>query len=124
MTPRLLCKVMGVVFIAVAVWGFVTGDHVLMFHVNPAHNAVHLLSGLGALACGFSGPYASRLFCIIFGCVYGLVALLGFAGVARVVELLHLNAADNWLHAAIAVLFLGVALIPKISVPTASPRAA
>ena len=102
----ILCKIMGFVFIIVAIWGFIDGDKVLSFHVNMMHNIVHLLSGIGALACGFAGERTARAFCFIFGAVYGLVALLGFLGVTQVVDLLHLNPADNWLHTAIAALFL------------------
>jgi len=79
----LVCKVMGVVFIIVAIWGFIDGHHVLIFHVNTAHNIVHLLSGIFALVCGFVGPRRSKGFCIIFGAVYGLVAILGFLDVQR-----------------------------------------
>jgi hypothetical protein len=105
-----VCKLMGVIFIIVAIWGFITGHEVLIFHVNAAHNVVHLLSGLLALACGFAGERPARLFSAIFGAVYGLVALLGFLGVQPVIDLLHLNMADNWLHAGIAVLFIITAI--------------
>ncbi len=108
-----VCKVMGVVFVLVGIWGFIAGDHVLIFHVNVAHNAVHLLSGLVALACGFAGEKASRIFSLAFGVVYGLVAILGLLGVQPVIELLHLNDADNWLHVAIAAVFLAVGAASK-----------
>lgn len=108
--PVIVCKVMGPVFILVAIWGFIDGENVLFFHVNAMHNTVHLLSGLASLACGFAGLKASRTFCLIIGAVYGLVAILGFAGVGAVIDLLHLNQADNFLHAGLAVLFLAVGL--------------
>ncbi len=106
------CKAAGAILIVVAIWGFITGDHVLIFHVNTAHNIVHLVSGALALVCGFAGERPARVFSIAFGAVYGLVALLGFAGVAWVIELLHLNAADNWLHLGISVVFLAAGLVP------------
>jgi hypothetical protein len=111
MIAKTVCKVMGVVFLVVAAWGFIAGDRVLIFHVNTAHNLVHLLSGLAALAAGFGSVRAARAFCLIFGAVYGLVGVLGFAGVAPVVDLLHLNTADNWLHVFIAVVFLAAGLL-------------
>lgn len=109
----LVCKVMGVVFVIVAIWGFITGTHVLMFHVNTAHNVVHLLSGIGALACGFAGERQAKLFSLLFGVVYGLVAVLGLLGVKFVLDLLNLNHHDNWLHVAIALVFLVVGLLSK-----------
>jgi Domain of unknown function (DUF4383) len=106
-----ICRVMGPIFIIVAGWGFITHDQVLMFHVNPAHNWVHLISGALALWAGFSGERNAKTFSRVFGIIYGLVAVLGFAGVAPVVELLHLNMADNWLHMLIAALFIVVGFV-------------
>lgn len=120
----LICKIMGAVFIVVAIWGFAAGDKVLIFHVNTAHNIVHLLSGIAALACGFAGEKASRIFSLAFGAVYGLVAVLGFLGVQLVVDLLHLNAADNWLHLAVALVFLAAGLTSKASLAPAAPPSA
>lgn len=111
MNAALVCKIMGVVFLIVAAWGFIDGDRVLIFHVNLAHNVVHLASGIGALACGFAGERAARVFCFVFGAVYGLVAAMGLLGVRAVIDLLHLNAPDNWLHAAIAAVFLVAGLV-------------
>ena len=55
----------GVVFLLVGILGFVpavTKDQMLLgiFHVNAAHNCVHLLSGVVALLCGMCGAGASR----------------------------------------------------------------
>ena len=64
----LVCKVLGVAFLIVAVWGFIDGDRVLIFHVNTAHNLVHLLSGAIALACGFADQsHLTRVFTRIVG---------------------------------------------------------
>ena len=125
--PTLVCRIMGAVLVIVAIWGFIDGDRVLIFHVNTAHNVVHLLSGVAALICGFSNARMATVFCLAFGAVYGLVAVLGLAGVQAVVDLLHLNEADNWLHVAIAAVFLVAGVIglsataPVRSAP--SPRA-
>lgn len=126
MNPTLVCKVMGLVFIVIAIWGFITKHSVLIFHVNTAHNLVHLLSGVAALACGFAGLKAARAFCIVFGAVYGVVAVLGFLGVTPVIELLHLNMPDNWLHLFLAALFLATGLMSLPAVrrpPATSPPA-
>ena len=111
----LTCKVAGVVFLLIAVWGFSTGSHVLIFHVNTMHNLVHLLSGIAALWCGFAGPVAARRFCILFGATYGFVGLMGLLDVKVVNDLLNLNDADDILHLVIAAVFLavGVATSPK-----------
>ncbi len=89
--------------------------------MNLAHNLVHLLSGLGALACGFAGEKPARLFCLGFGAVYGLVAILGLLRVPFVVDLLHLNTPDDILHVAIAAVFLGAGLMSKPGPASTSP---
>jgi hypothetical protein len=107
----------GFVFLLVGVLGFVPGitrdGHLLgIFHVNPAHNFVHLLTGAAAIACGLTSAHAAQLFFRIFGIVYGLVAVLGFvAGDQPLLGIIANNRADAWLHTGIAAvsLFLGFA---------------
>src|SRR4029077_18958134 len=77
----------GIVFLAVGILGFVPGATtdvngmpmlLGIFHVNAAHNFVHMASGIVFLLCGMVGAGASRTFFKIFGIVYALVAVLGF----------------------------------------------
>jgi hypothetical protein len=108
----------GVIFLAVGILGFVPGvtqdEHLLgIFHVNAAHNAVHILTGLIALAAGLASEHAATMFFRIFGVIYGLVAALGFVyGNQPIFGLISNNTADIWLHVAIAAvsLFLGFGL--------------
>jgi hypothetical protein len=113
----------GVVFLVVGILGFVpavTKDDMLLgiFHVNAAHNCVHLLSGVVALICGMAGVGASRLYFKIFGLVYGAVAVLGFLNPGEHTLLLGLisnNTADTWLHVAISAVSLIVGFMPASS---------
>lgn len=97
---------LGVVLLGTGVWGWLTGghDHVLVvFGVNMTHNLVHVLSGVIALLAVLAGgEKASKLYCLVFGAVYGLVAVAGFLNVTQVVTILNLNTADNFLHTGIA----------------------
>ena len=69
---------MGVVFILVGILGFLAPG-LLGMHLSTAHNLVHLISGALALYFGFAATLsAARLFCIIFGVVYGLLGVAGF----------------------------------------------
>ena len=77
----------GLVFLVVGILGFVPaatpvtdGMPMLLgiFHVNAAHNVVHLASGIVFLLCGMAGAGASRAFFKIFGIVYAIVAIWGF----------------------------------------------
>jgi len=78
-----------------------------IFHVNAAHNVVHLVSGAAALACGLGSARASRLYFQIFGIVYGLVAALGFyQGNRHLLGVISNNMPDVWLHVVISVVAL------------------
>jgi hypothetical protein len=109
----------GIVFLAVGILGFVPGvttnvDGMPMllgiFHVNAAHNFVHLASGVIFLLCGIAGAGPSRTFFRIFGLIYALVAVLGFMNPnGPLVGMISNNPATTWLHVvlAAAMLFLG-----------------
>ena len=85
-----------------------------IFHVNAAHSAVHLLTGIVALLAGMAGVGASKTFFKIFGVVYGLVAVLGFVvGDGMLLGLISNNTADTWLHVGIAVVSLIIGFAPS-----------
>ena len=111
----------GIVFLLVGICGFFPsittpmpgGDGGMLlgiFHVNLAHNIVHLASGAVFLLCGMAGAGASRMFFQIFGIVYLVVAVLGFMnGDKPILGMIANNMNDVWLHVALAavMLFLG-----------------
>jgi hypothetical protein len=117
---KTLAVLFGIVFLLVGILGFVpavTKDQMLLgiFHVNTAHNCVHLLSGVIALICGMTGVGASRLYFKLFGVVYGLVAVLGLMHMGEHTTLLGLisnNDADTYLHIGIAAISLIVGFLP------------
>jgi len=116
---KTLAIVFGIVFVVVGLLGFVPAaapnGHLLgLFHVNAAHNVVHLLTGVAALICGMASSYAALMFFRIFGVIYGLVALLGFVGGDRpVLGFISNNMADSWLHVVIAVASLLIGFVWK-----------
>ena len=109
----------GIVFLAVGILGFVpavttdvNGMPMLLgiFHVNAAHNFVHIASGVVFLLCGMAGSGPSRTFFKIFGVVYAIVAIWGFAvGNGNTLFVVSNNPAVTWLHVvlALAMLYLG-----------------
>src|SRR5205085_353052 len=102
----------GIVFLAVGILGFVPGVTtdvngmpmlLGIFHVNAAHDFVHIASGVVFLLCGMAGPGPSRTFFKIFGIVYALVAVMGFVvGNNMILGLISNNVADTWLHVVLA----------------------
>ena len=117
----------GVVFLVVGVLGFVPGitsDQMLLgiFHVNAAHNVVHLLSGALALWTGMTSAAYARVYFRVFGVVYALVAVLGFyAGNGMLLGLISNNMPDTWLHVAIAVAALVLGFAVKDGSSAAKP---
>jgi len=116
---KTLALLFGVVFLLIGILGFVPSvppNEMLLniFHVNAAHNAVHLLTGVVALLAGIAGVGASKIFFKIFGVVYGLVAVLGFVvGDGMLLGFISNNMADTWLHVGIAVVSLIVGFAPS-----------
>ncbi len=96
--------IVGALLLLVGIVGFVNDPLLGLFDVNAAHNVVHVLTGAFGIVCAaWIGTGASRWFNRVSGIVYAAVAVLGFAGVVAVIDLLTLNGADNWLHVILGV---------------------
>lgn len=123
---KTMATIFGIVFLIVGILGFVPGitanGHLLgIFHVNTAHNIVHILSGVAALIAAGMGIRAAQNYFRIFGIVYALVAVLGFfSGDAPVLGIVANNTADNWLHVGIAAVSLALGFAPERRASSAS----
>lgn len=99
--------VSGLILVVVGVVGFFRHE---MFHLTfpLAHNLFHLVSGMIALAAGFSGDIASRTrFGLGFGTIYTLIAVAGFLGLHDLGTIqLGLNLQFNFIHLGVGVLSL------------------
>lgn len=115
---KTVCKILGVAFLLVGVIGFVSPTP-FGFHLTPAHNVVHLVSGALALYFGFAGTLsAAKAFSLVFGVVYMALGILGMAlgtGADRLWEVgpLHFGQADHGLHILLGVIFLAGGLFTK-----------
>jgi hypothetical protein len=125
---QLAAAVVSVVFVLVGVLGFVPGainydalqlagtqsDAMLLgiFQVSVLHNIVHLAFGVVGLAMSRTAA-AARTFLIGGGLIYVVLWLYGlFIDLDSAANFVPLNAADNWLHLALAagMILLGVVL--------------
>lgn len=112
LTVKNVDMLLGIVFVLVGVLGFVPNPLISengFFAVNPAHNAVHLLSGLLLLYGAFT-PALGKTMLRLVGVVYGIVAVWGFFMQGdMMLGMVHINQADKWLHVALAavICFLG-----------------
>ena len=120
---RLLGVVFGVVYLLIGILGFfytsgtgfisTSGGLILgIFEVNILHNVAHLLIGAVLLIAGLSGARAAKGANSTVGAVYLLLGIVGLfiANGSNPFNILALNAADNVLHFASAVVLLAVGL--------------
>ena len=96
--------VFGAVYVLVGILGFFMDPILGIFEVNTLHNVAHLAVG-GLFLAGSRTHAMAKQVSLIIGVVYGLLAILGFAGVL-VPDLLDANTADDFLHLATAALAL------------------
>lgn len=82
-----------------------------IFQVNAAQNIIHLLTAGAAFAAYAGGSYYAATYFKVFGVVYLAVALWGLPGLTGhydgvLFNLIHVNAATELLHIAIAAVAL------------------
>ena len=115
---KTVCKILGVVLLLVGVWGF-SAPTLLGAHLSPAHNVVHIVSGIIALYLGFAGTLsAAKTFALVFGVVYLALGVLGLAlgaGEERMwmVGPLHFGRVDHGIHVLLGIVFLAGGLFTK-----------
>src|SRR5215210_8565904 len=125
-TLQKLAGVFGVIFVLVAVLGFITpggmsmtmdpntGLLLGMFPVNLLHNVVHLLFGIW----GFIGSRTwsgSKSYFTSVGIIYLVLACIGFLSPTGF-GLVPLGGNDIWLHAVLAIAMLAIGLTAKPAV--------
>lgn len=134
-TTQKLAAVFGVVFILLAIGGFIapggmamqptdpaTSAQALgMFPVNLLHNIVHLLFGLVGLA-GSRSWSGSVTFFKAGGIIYAVLTALAFVAPDGF-GLIPLGGNDIWLHAVLGIAMLGIGFSAKdgaVARPTAT----
>jgi hypothetical protein len=111
---KTVAKIMGLVLLLVGVLGFTHVLDSLGAHLSPAHNLVHILSGVIALYFGFAGSLAgAKGFCIIFGLVYLLLGILGLAMGELHIGPLMLGKVDHGIHLIVGAIFLAGGLFTR-----------
>ena len=116
-TVQTVALVFGVVFILVAILGFLTDGGMEMgvdnpglvlglFPVNVLHNIVHLLFGVWGIAASRTFA-ASRQYAQIGGVIYIVLTVLGLVA-PTTFGLIPIGGNDIWLHALLGVALAGV----------------
>ncbi len=99
---KIYAQVVGIVLLLIGVVGLFAGS-LLGARTTIVHNLIHLVSGAIGAYTGFSGS-GYRMFAQVFGVVYTLVGLIGFASPGVLAALgVPVNAAYNVIHLVIGV---------------------
>ena len=126
-TVQKIAMVFGVVFLLVAIVGFISpggmamtvdppGMLLGMFPVNMLHNVVHLLFGIWGLAASRSWSGA-KSYCQIGGVIYIILAICGFV-IPNGFGLVPLGGSDIWLHALLGIVLAGAGFTAKADTVT------
>jgi len=92
--------------------------------VNAWHNIVHILTGAVGVFAFASGPRAARMYALIFGAIYIVVALWGFiiGGGESILGFIPINDEDNVLHTVLGLLGVGAGIAsPEVEAGQARP---
>ena len=102
--------IIGAVLILVGLIGFFNNPIFGLFGVNPAQNVLHLVGGALGVWLGMRTVNAAKAYNMWLGIVAAVVAVVGFipAGLDLLNNILNINLEITVLHAAIAVVSLGV----------------
>lgn len=132
MNTRAASLIIGVVFIAVGLLGFIpnpiVGDsHDAIFHADAVHNMVHIISGALFLTVALAAPARAGLFLKVFGVVYLLLGIIGLVtigseGMTELLGFLPVNGADNYLHMGLGIAIFLAGMLPDRVIPTATTR--
>ena len=119
--PQLVALAFGAIYLLVGIVGFfVTGfdkffehtdKHLLFFEINGMHNVVHILIGVAGLVLARTLAGA-RTYGWLLAVGYGAAFVYGLIALGKDWDFLSLNAADNGLHLATALVGLVIALLP------------
>jgi len=111
---KTVAKIMGLVLLLVGVLGFTHVLDPLGAHLSPAHNLVHIVTGVISLYFGFAGSLSgAKGFCIVFGLIYLLLGILGLAMGELHIGPLMLGKVDHGIHLIVGAIFLAGGLFTR-----------
>ncbi len=116
MSAKSVAILIGLVFVAVGILGFIDNPIVgdspdAIFHADTVHNIVHIVSGVLFLFIALVKPSAARGFLVTFGIIYLVIGIIGLTsigteGMGTILGFLHVNGADNYLHVGLGLVIL------------------
>jgi hypothetical protein len=123
MNTKTASVIIGLIFIAVGILGFIDNPIIYdsdsaIFHADSTHNAVHIISGVLFLLFALAASSSTGTFLKVFGGVYFLLGILGLinigtSGMGMLLGFLHVNGADNFLHIALGLIIFLAGFLPR-----------
>ena len=123
MNTKTAAILIGIIFIAVGILGFVSNpivgnSHDAIFHTDGVHNGVHIASGVLFLLVAFAAPASTGFFLKLFGIVYLGLGILGLATIGnqdmiKLLGFLPVNGADNYLHIGLGIVIFLAGTLPR-----------
>ncbi len=99
---------LGIILFVLGVLGFVSNPVLGLFEVDNMLNIIHIVAGVIGIAAAASGVSYARLFLILFGIVFAVVAVLGFAMNGDILGFMTTNRAEDYLYTALALVSLAI----------------
>ncbi len=127
-TSRNISLAFGLSFVAAGLVGFIPNPVLStngVFEVNVMHNLLHVLVGAVFIIGAILSEKAARRTLQSLSIAGVALAILGFVAKSDLLlGLVHVNEADKWLHAGLAIVIVAAAFgIPKPQASQASPTA-
>src|SRR5216110_916151 len=108
MTAKTAALLLGIIFIAVGLLGYVSNPIIgetdkAMFHTDNVHNIVHIVSGVLFVLIALAAPAAAGGFLKFFGIIYLAIGIIGMIQIGsqemmKLFGFLMINKLDNYLH--------------------------
>ncbi len=117
-TARNASLAFGLPFVAAGFWGFIPNpvlSPIGLFEVNAMHNLLHVSVGVIFIVGAILSEKAARRTLQFLSAAGVALAILGFVAKGNLLlGLVHINEADKWLHAVLAIVIVSAAFgIPK-----------
>lgn len=110
LTSKNVSIIFGAAFLVAGILGFIPNPIVApdgIFEVNTMHNLVHILTASVFFTGALSSENTARVTLQSVGIAYVGVTILGFMIKGHLLlGLVHINEADKWLHAILALVIL------------------
>ena len=123
MTAKTAAILIGVIFIAVGLLGFIDNPIVgdsgkAIFHAGSTHNIVHIASGVLFLLIALAAPGSLGGFLKLFGILYLAIGIYGVTQMGSddmksLFGFLMVNKNDNYLHIALGVVIFVAGFLRK-----------